>query len=202
MTNDTAELRREHGLAHAFRTMPKWKVLALVASLVVGVLGVGAQLASRNLHHAQPQVVVTHAAPAPTAVAPPGSSGFVGGGQPTTPDPQTTTTTTVPAQSTATDWLSPKVAAIGFSFFIGLVVGVISRAFLKVATLLAALVVAAIAAAHYFNINLDLSSVQAQAGQATTWMSGQLSQFKDFIFAHLPSAGSATAGFLFGMKRR
>jgi uncharacterized membrane protein (Fun14 family) len=204
-TDDTAPVDHQPGLAHAFRTMPKWKILLLTISLVVGVLGVGAQVASRNLHRDQPQVVVTHTTAAPSSGVPGGGSGFVGGGQPSGADqPQTTTTTTATGASgsTLTDWLSPAVTAVGFSFFAGLIAGVITRAFLKIATLLAGLVVAVIGAAHYFNINLDLSHVQAETGQATTWMQGQLMDLWGVVRQHLPSAGSATAGFLFGMKRR
>ena len=189
-------------LARAFRTMPKWKVLLLVVALVVGVVGIGAQVASKALRHNAPvaQTAPTHVAPAAAA---PGSSGFVGDGGPPAPPPVTTTTTTATPAPTLTDQVTPYMTKFGFSFVIGLVVGMIFRTFLGFAAALTALVVAAALALSYFHvINVDLSSVRTQTGQATSWLGEQGGHLKDLIFAHLPSAGAAGAGFLVGMKRR
>ena len=208
MSDDTyADAGSSGKLTRAFRRMPKWKVGLLVTSLIVGVIGVGGKVAAHNLR--KPQTVTTvQQVPAPAqapAGVPGGGSGFMGGdptAQPPADQTVTTTTTVTPPASTATDTATSLATRIGFSFFVGIIAGVISRTFLKIAALLAGLIVAAIAAAHYFNINLDLSGVQTQAGQATTWVQGQLGQLWGVVREHLPSAGAGTAGFLFGMKRR
>ena len=197
---------RGKGLGRAFATMPKWKVGLLVVSLIVGAVGLGGYAAARS-HNQGKTVTVQQTVPAHPggsgSALPGGSSGFVGGGggQPAGTD-TVTTTTTVPAPPSITEQYTPYVAKMGFSFFVGLIAGTISRTFLKLAALLAGLIVACIAALHYFNVNVDLSGVQGQTQQATTWLHGQLDQLWAAVKTHLPSAGSATAGFLFGMKRR
>ena len=206
MTEYTRHVEGQSGLARAFTHMPGWKVKLVVVSLVVGIIGVGAQVASRTLRQPTPVVqTTTHVTPAP-----PGASGFVGGGDagstPSTP-PQVTTdttvTTTAPTPPTLTDQVSPYLTKFGFSFVIGLVVGVIFRTFLGLAATLTAVVVAAALALSYFGvINVDLTAVKAHTGEATSWLSEQGSHLKDLIFAHLPSTGAAGAGFLVGMKRR
>ena len=195
-------------LAHAFRTMPGWKVKLLVSALILGVLGAGAQVASRMLRDRAPVVTTTtHVTPAaPSGVVPPGSSGFADNGGASTP-PQTTTDTTVttPAATppTLTDQVTPYMTKFGFSFVVGLVVGVVFRTFLGFAAMITGLVIALALALSYFHvINLDLTAVRAQTGAATTWLSEQGGHLKDLLFAHLPSAGAAGAGFLVGMKRR
>ena len=190
-------------LTRAFRDMPRWKAGLLVVSLVVGVIGAGAYVTARTVNKPQTVTVTVPAHPGGGDV-PVGGSGFVGGGggSPAASDQPQTVTTTVPASPSLTEQYTPLVAKVGFSFFVGLIGGTISRVFLKFAALLAALVVGGVAAAHYFNINVDLSGVQAQTGQATTWLHGQLDQLWASTKDHLPSAGSATAGFLFGLKRR
>ena len=188
-------------LTRAFKNMPKWKAGLLVVSLVVGVLGTGAYVAARNVNRPQTVTVTAPAHPG-DGVSSTGGSGFVGGGNPVAADQPQTVTTTTQATPSLTEQYTPLVAKVGFSFFVGLISGTISRVFLKFAALLAALVVGGIAAAHHFNINVDLAGVQAQTGEATSWLHGQLDQLWASTKNHLPSAGSATAGFLFGLKRR
>ena len=95
------------------------------------------------------------------------------------------------------------MATYGFSFVIGLVVGVIFRTFLGFAAMVTGLVIAGAVALSYFHvINVDMNTVKAGTGAATSWLSEQGGQLKDLIFAHLPSTGAAGAGFLVGMKKR
>lgn len=199
-------------LARAFRHMPGWKWRVMIIALVVGAIGAGAQLASKAMHKAQPAVqtttVHTPAAASP-GNAPPGSSGFVGGGGPSadTSTNTTTATTTTPAEpgtaSKVTDAASPYLMQFGFSFVVGVILGVIVRTFLGFAAILTALVIAAAVALNYFHvINVDVAVVKEHAGEATSWIGQQLSHLKDVVFTYLPSAGSAGVGFLVGMKRR
>jgi uncharacterized membrane protein (Fun14 family) len=91
----------------------------------------------------------------------------------------------------------------GFSFVIGLIVGVVFRTFIGFAATLTAVVIAAALALSYFHvINVDMTAVKAQTGEATSWISEQGGHLKDLIFAHLPSTGAAGAGFLVGLKKR
>ena len=184
--------------------MPGWKVGLLVVSLIVGVIGAGAYFTARNLNQGKTvtvqQTVPAHPGTAGQTAVP--GSGFMGSGAPSDPPQTTTTTTTVAAPPSMTEQYAPLLAKVGFSFFVGLIVGTISRTFLKLAALLGVLIVGLVAAAHYFNFDLNLSGVQSQANQASTWVQGQMMQLWGTIKTHLPSAGSATAGFVFGMKRR
>ncbi len=199
MSDYPADAGGRPGLTHAFRNMPKWKVGLLVVSLAVGVLAAGAYVTARA--NQPPSQTVTVRVPASAGGVPAGGSGFVGDGAGPADQTQTVTTTTA-APPSLTEQYTPLVAKVGFSFFVGLIAGTISRVFLKLAAVVAALVVAGVAAAHYFGINLDLSGVQAQTGQATTYLHTQLDQLWDAVKTHLPSAGSGTAGFFFGLKRR
>ena len=208
MTTDAPAHPNGHrGLGHAFRTMPKWKWLLMAAGVTLGIVGVGGQLASKGTRRttAVNDTPATHVAPS-AATAPPGSSGFVGDGGPAVTDatPSSASPPTTPTASpTLMDQATPYMTKFGFSFAVGLVLGLVFRTFLGFATLLTGLVVAAAVALSYFHvINVDLSSVKAQTGQATTWLSEQGGHLKGVIFAHLPSTGAAGAGFLVGMKRR
>ena len=203
MSDYTTHTDGQPSLARAFRTMPKWKALLLTVSLVVGILGVGGMVAANRLRAAPQTVTVTTPVPAQRGTAlPSGSSGFVGGSGSAAPAEQQTTVTTKPAEPSLTDKVSPYLTGVGLSFFVGIVVGLISRTFIKLATMLAGLAIAAVAALHYFNVNIDMTSVQAQTTQATSWLQGLLTQVMGVVSNHLPSAGGGMAGFLFGLKRK
>ena len=202
MSDHTPDAGGGPSLTRAIRTMPRWKALLLVVSLVVGVVATGAYVTAHTLRKPQ---TITVQVPAranggtTSGGVPVGGSGFVGGGgAPAAADQSQTVTTTTTPPPTLTEQYTPLVARIGFSFFVGLIAGTVTRVFLKLAAVIVALIVGAVAAAHYFNIDLDLTHVQAQTGQATTWMQGQLYQLWGVVREHLPSAGTGTAGFLFG----
>jgi len=95
---------------------------------------------------------------------------------------------------------------VGFSLFLGLMVGLIFRTFLRIATLLCALTIAAAAALSYFHIvNVDMTAVQQGTTQATSWLTDQTFRLAHLLFGALPatmSTGSAGAGFFIGFKRR
>ncbi len=214
-TEYTRHVEGQSRLGRAFRTMPRWKGLLMVAAVVVGIVGVGGQLTAKALRQSTPpvQTTVTRVTPAPSAPAagaPAGANGFVSGadaGGPSGPTQTTTTTTETPAPAgpkTLTDSVTPYMTGVGLSFAVGLVVGLIFRTFLGLAATLTAVVVAGGLALSYFGVlpNVDLSGVRTQAGQATSFLAEQGGHLKDLIFAHLPSSGGAAAGFLVGMKRR
>ena len=206
MTDYNHPPHAEPTLTHEIRRLPRWKIGLLAGSLAVGVVGVTTHFVAAANHKT---VTTTHtvvtAAPTPGGgVAPPGSSGFMGGGgtDPAAAPMAQTTTTTTPAPDTLMDQAGPFLGKFGFSFFVGLVLGFLTRTFVKIAAGVGILIVAAGFALHYFHVDVDTAAVQQQAASVTSWVQSQLGSLKDLVFAHLPSAGAAGAGFLFGLKRR
>ena len=206
---DPQSLRHRRGLAHALKTMPHWKRKILVISMVIGCIGVSGHAASFLAHGSTPATPQT-AQPLPavpgtgTGTPPGGSSGFVSG-QPvsSTPSASAPAQTSPPApDSGLTQALTPFMTHVGFSLFVGVIVGLIFRTFLRMALTITALIVAAAMALSYFHINVDLTAVKTNASQATSWLSDQGYRLKDMLFNALPSSTAAGIGFFLGLKRR
>jgi uncharacterized membrane protein (Fun14 family) len=208
--DDASDRYEENGkLHHAVRTMPRWKKILLVMSLLVGVAGFGVQEASSYMRKSAPPTPTPAVTgrPAPSGgVMPGGSSGFVGGGSPASPAPDSSTSTTSSPQTQApsvSDKMTPYVTRIGFSVFIGAVVGFIFRTFIKLAAGITALIVAIAIGLSYFHIlNVDMTAVKTETANASGWLSDQAGRLKEVIFSALPSSTGAGAGFVFGFKRR
>ena len=196
-------------VVRAFGTMPGWKRTLLGVSLLIGAIGAFGEVASYSHHkNAQPPSAETRSTSNPNAPSyvPPGSSGFAGKQPDTDSAPSTATptnTTSTDQSPTATETVTPWMRRLGFSFFVGLVVGFLFRTFLKMATMLSLLVGGGFLALSYFGIlNVDLTSVKSQYASSASWISDQAFRLKDVIFAALPSSTAAGAGFLSGFKRR
>jgi uncharacterized membrane protein (Fun14 family) len=194
-------------VGRAYHLMPHWTRKVLVFSLVLGIIGgVGEvsfamQPKTRTVTKTVPAAKVS---PAPTG-APAGSSGFVGGGGPgPAATPQTTTVTqeeTIPP--TLMQQLTPYATRGGFSLFVGIIFGVIFRAFLKISAMVTALALAGVAALSYFHvINLDRSGVQSEVSTGLGWVRHQATGLKNEVFAKLPSTTAAGVGFFFGLRRK
>ena len=212
---DKKNLGDQPALAQAVKTMPRWKWKVLAFALIVGCIGVAGQAITmfRKGPAPEPQkVVVTKTVPATPAPgneggAPSGSSGFVGGAPSATPGaatPQTTTVTTVttPADSPSS-MLTPFMTRVGFSLFVGVIVGLIFRTFFKIALMITTLIIGAAMALSYFQIlNVDMTLVKNETAHATSWLSDQGYRLKDMLFSALPSSTSAAVGFFMGFKKR
>ncbi len=199
------------GLSHAVQTMPRWKKTMLVLSLVVGVAGLGVQAASSLLRKTAPitPTAATHVAPGATTSGTPGSSfvgqggnGFVGGQA--VPPGDAGSVSSPPAEGESiSEKSTPYVTRIGFSVFVGGVVGFIFRTFIKMAAGITAMFLAGVLALSYFHVfNIDMTSVKSQTATASAWVSDQAHRAKDMLFNALPSSTAAGAGFFFGFKRR
>ena len=203
MTNDNQQSRP--AMVHAVRTMPRWKWRLLGFAFTVGCIGVGGEAASYFLKHpVEKKPAITQTVPSSPGYsnAPAGSSGFVSG-QPVTPTGDSTPSTpALPASPTITDLITPFLSHFGFSLFVGVIVGLVARTFIRMAILITALIVGGAMALSYFNVNVDLNSVRTQASQATSWLSTEGDQIRSFIFNALPSSTAASVGFLFGFKKR
>jgi uncharacterized membrane protein (Fun14 family) len=179
-------------LVHAVRTMPRWKWKLLGFGLMIGCIGVGGQVASTYLKPpATPQSHTATAAP-------------VNGAQPSAGSPAATPASPAPASSpTIVDMITPFMSHFGFSLFVGIVVGLVFRTFIRVALLFSALIIGgAMALSYFFHVNVDMSVVKADTSQAVSWLTDQGYHLKGMLFQALPSSTAAGVGFLFGFKKR
>jgi uncharacterized membrane protein (Fun14 family) len=208
------------GLNHAVRTMPGWKKMLLGLSLLVGVAGFAVEEAGSVVKKTAPAVPTapTHVAPGePTAgspvvgsgFVPAGSSGFVASPSSASAPQPAPGPGVAPADSSQTEaqgmsaLMTPYLTRVGFSVFIGVVIGFLFRTFIKIAVGISALVVAAALALSYFHIvNIDMTAVKTETASASAWISDQAFRLKDVIFHALPSSTGAGVGFIFGFKRR
>ncbi|HSV12644.1 MAG TPA: FUN14 domain-containing protein [Tepidisphaeraceae bacterium] len=199
------------GVGHVIRTLPSWKRKLIGISLVMGAVGAGGQLASSSLQsHPTPPVnssgtPAANATPTDAPPAPNGARGFVS----STPAPKGDAPATPPAivgqdtSPTMTQRVSPWMTRVGLSFFVGIVVGLVSRMFLKIAAGITVLIGGVILALSYFHVlNVDMSSVKTEYASASAWLGDQAVRLKDMVLHALPSTSSAAAGFLSGFKRR
>jgi uncharacterized membrane protein (Fun14 family) len=206
-----SQLQHRSAVVRTLGTLPSWKRKLLGVSLVVGLVGVGGEAATTLLKRTAqpPPSTVAPASDGSTAAPrsmPSGSSGFVSGQPSAAP-----TGTAAPSDSTAqatdkqtlTEKITPWLRRVGLSFFIGIVIGVVFRTFIKVTAGLVVVIGGIILALSYFHVlNIDMSSVQTQYSSATAWLGDQVSRLKDAVLHSLPSSSSAAAGFLSGFKKK
>jgi uncharacterized membrane protein (Fun14 family) len=192
-------------MVHAVKTMPTWKWKILGFAFAMGCVGVGGEATSYFLKHPRPATTVNETAPASpgSGYVPSGSSGFVSG-QPSNAIPDSTSASPPSATApTLTDAITPFLSHFGFSLFVGVIVGLIFRTFIRMAMLTTALIVGGAMALSYFHIlNVDLTMVKNETAQATSWVNDQGDRLKDMLFHALPSSTAAGLGFLFGFKKK
>jgi uncharacterized membrane protein (Fun14 family) len=207
--------------------MPSWKRKLATASLVLGAVGGGTQLASSALESkTSPSANTTTVATTPAApgasgggassAMPAGSSGFVAGGAPysaknqppypSAADPGTITAppTTAPSQPpTLTQRISPWMTRLGISFFVALIIGLMFRTFLKIAAGITVVIGGIILALSYFHVlNIDMTQVKTEYASASGWIADQGTRLKDLVMHALPSSSAAAAGFMSGFKKK
>jgi uncharacterized membrane protein (Fun14 family) len=198
------EYRKPSGLPHAIRSMPRWKWRLLFIGLVIGCIGVAGQAVTyfRNANVRATQPAAQQSPTLPSSGGAASAPGFVSPQRvsPVSPDAEPSPSSPSPAGSRT--W-SPFMIRVGFSLFVGILAGVIFRAFLRTALILSGLLVAGAMALSYFHvITLDATAVKAETVQATGWLTAQAYLLRDMLFHTLPSSTAAGIGFLLGLKRR
>jgi uncharacterized membrane protein (Fun14 family) len=201
--DETPEKKRR--LANAVKELPSWKKKLLTFSLAVAVVGGGVKASSMILARQQP---------APAAVSskaggsgqqgsdlPGVSSNFVGktpargSNTAESPEPQA-------AEPTFTEKSSGWIFRLALSIFVGLIVGIFFRMFIKTMAVVAVLAVAGFAALSYFKVlHIDVTTLKDNYDSVAGWAQGQAGKIKDVVMAALPSTTSAFVGFFFGFKK-
>ena len=208
--NQTQSESQPKSARAAIKRMPGWKKILIGLSLVLALVGAGAQIANEqsrreNIKVAESETV--RETPAETSTkTPAGTSGLLPSGQRQTTaanddQPSAQPEAIVPAPS-ALQRYAPQLMRIGASFFVALILGTFFRMFLKMAAIVSVCAAGLFFALTYFNlVDLDADGVRTQYESFAGWASEQAGQFKNFVFAALPSSTSAAAGFFVGFKR-
>jgi uncharacterized membrane protein (Fun14 family) len=178
----------------AVKSMPRWKKSLIGLSLVLALVGGGAQIASAIGARSVREEAAGESAPQTT----PGTSGLLpAGSAETSTPPEEVAPPPSPLQR-----MAPHLTRIGGSFFAALVLGMIFRTFIKTAAMITAGAAGLFFVLTYFNVlNLDVAGMQTQYDSVVGWVSTQAGRLKDVVFAALPSSTSAAAGFFVGFKR-
>ncbi len=101
------------------------------------------------------------------------------------------------------NFTSPAVAQMAGSYLGGFLIGWAFRRFLRMAAMLAAIVLAGIAVLKTTGwLNLDWASIEAQLSQSLRWLQGEADGLRNLLAGFLPSAGAAGAGTFFGFRKK
>ncbi len=184
-------------LSTAVKTLPGWKRKLFALSIVLSVIGLGAQASSKLLTKQAPDETASHVDNTGRSDAAIPRGNFLPGG-----DTAVAVETPAP-EPTLTQRLAPWVSRIGLSFFVGLSVGLIFRTFLKTMAIIAAIAACVFLGLSYFDIlNVDLTSARSGYETASAWLSDQASRLTDVLLDRIPSAGTGSLGFLLGFKKK
>src|SRR5688500_14022053 len=140
----------------AVKSMPRWKKTLIGLSLVLALVGGGAQIAGgiggRNVTSE-----ATAEAARETPSPPPSASGFVpAGGNETAAAPEAAAPPPSQLQR-----MAPHLTKIGGSFFVALVLGVIFRTFIKTAAMVTVAAAGLFFVLTYFNVlDLDVAGMK------------------------------------------
>jgi uncharacterized membrane protein (Fun14 family) len=98
---------------------------------------------------------------------------------------------------------SPALAKFGGSYLGGFLLGWAFRRFLRMAMMLAAVILTCIAALKATGwMDLDWASIETQISQGMRWLQGEAEGLKNLLAGFLPSAGAAGAGAFFGFRKK
>lgn len=101
------------------------------------------------------------------------------------------------------NFTSPAVAQMAGSYLGGFLIGWAFRRFLRMAAMLAAIVLAGVAVLKTTGwLNLDWASIEAQLSQSLRWLQGEADGLRNLLAGFLPSAGAAGAGTFFGFRKK
>ncbi|MCC6142156.1 MAG: hypothetical protein IT389_16270 [Nitrospira sp.] len=101
------------------------------------------------------------------------------------------------------DMMSPALARGGASFMGGFLIGWAVRRTIKLAVIVAGLLMALLVAIKTTGaIDLDWTSIEASITHSLAWVQGKAEGFKEVLTGYLPSAGAGGAGTYFGFRKK
>lgn len=101
------------------------------------------------------------------------------------------------------DLMSPALARGGASFMGGFLIGWAIRRTVKLAAIVAGLLLALLAAIKMTGaIDLDWAAIEANISHSLAWAQGKAEGFKEVLTGYLPSAGAGGAGTFFGFRKK
>lgn len=101
------------------------------------------------------------------------------------------------------NFTSPTMAQMAGSYLGGFLIGWAFRRFLRMAAMLAAILIAGIALLKATGwLNIDWASIEAQLSQSLRWLQGEADGLRNLLAGFLPSAGAAGAGTFFGFRKK
>jgi uncharacterized membrane protein (Fun14 family) len=101
------------------------------------------------------------------------------------------------------NFTSPTMAQMAGSYLGGFLIGWAFRRFLRMAAMLAAILIAGIALLKATGwLNIDWASIEAQLSQSMRWLQGEAEGLKNLLTGFFPSAGAAGAGTFFGFRKK
>lgn len=181
----------------SFTSLAGWKKLLLVLSIVVAILGVVGTTIGYVRGRSPERVQAQQTVESIRSSAAPGAS--------LTPDQQARLDQATAQVRAAGHWFyektAPHLAKIGFGFFIGFVLGFMTRQFLKTMAVLTAVVLVVGGVASYLGY-LDLSHLRENLTQSTGWLTDQLAGAKELVLSFIGASLSGTIGFVIGFTRR
>lgn len=101
------------------------------------------------------------------------------------------------------DMMSPALARGGASFMGGFLIGWAIRRTVKLAAIVAGLLLTLLAAVKMTGIvDLDWTAIEVNISHSLTWAQGKASGFKEVLAGYLPSAGAGGAGIYLGFRKK
>ncbi|MEQ1796290.1 MAG: FUN14 domain-containing protein [Nitrospira sp.] len=101
------------------------------------------------------------------------------------------------------DMMSPALARGGASFMGGFLIGWAIRRTVKMAAIMAGLLLTLLAAVKMSGaIDLDWNAIEASITHSLAWVQGKAEGFKEVLTGYLPSAGAGGAGTYFGFRKK
>jgi uncharacterized membrane protein (Fun14 family) len=101
------------------------------------------------------------------------------------------------------DMMSPALARGGASFMGGFLIGWAIRRTVKLAAIVAGLLLTLLAAVKMTGIvDLDWTAIEANISHSLAWAQGKAAGFKEVLTGYLPSAGAGGAGMFLGFRRK
>lgn len=212
LTPDSATVRPEP----QERAFPLWRRLLLVATLAVAFAGLGIQLLASS---ADGEGVTSESesrfeggegsSSTPrtlgNTLAPSAFDGGVGDGRlPTQRNQEALESAEGSASGDVSlgEW-GGFLSKLGFSFVVGLSIGLALTFFLRVTLVLFGLLFLALFGLQYVEIiEVRWDVLEAHYDSMLQWLTPRLDSFRDFIVSNLPASGSAALGLLAGLKRR
>ena len=101
------------------------------------------------------------------------------------------------------DLVSPALARGGASFMSGFLIGWAIRRTVKMAAIVAGLLLAFLAAVKMSGaIYLDWAAIETNITHSLAWIQGKAEGFKEVLTGYLPSAGAGGAGTYLGFRKK